>query len=215
MKVYHYHPTTGEFLNDSEADESPLEPGHFLIPQFATELAPPENIPLGKTAVFNSGAWSLVENHRGEVFWTPQGEQKVQEVLGPLPPGSLKQKPPEPPEKAKDLAWKLIKSERDRRIQQGGYKVGAKWYHSDTFSRTQQMGLVMLGANIPANTQWKTMDGSFVAMTQSLAGQIFAVAAQNDMAIFAAAEVHKSAMEASSDPASYDFSTGWPKAFGE
>lgn len=111
--------------------------------------------------------------------------------------------------------WEAIKAERDRRIQQGGYKVGAKWYHSDTFSRTQQMGLVMLGANIPANTQWKTMDGSFVAMTQSLAGQIFAVASQNDMAIFAAAEVHKSAMEASSDPASYDFSTGWPKAFGE
>ena len=119
------------------------------------------------------------------------------------------------PAAVKANKWNAIKAERDRRIQQGGYKVGAKWYHSDTFSRTQQTGLVMLGTNIPANTQWKTMDGSFIAMTQSLAGQIFAVAAQNDMAIFAAAEVHKSAMEASSDPASYDFSTGWPKAFGE
>ena len=111
--------------------------------------------------------------------------------------------------------WNAIKAERDRRIQQGGYKVGTKWFHSDTFSRTQQMGLLVLGANIPANTLWKTMDGSFVAVTQSLAGQIFAVAAQNDMAIFAAAETHKAAMEASADPASYDFSTGWPKAFGE
>ena len=111
--------------------------------------------------------------------------------------------------------WEAINGERDRRIQTGGYKVGAKWFHSDTFSRTQQMCLVMLGANIPANTLWKTMDGTTVTMTQALAGQIFATAAASDIAIFAAAETHKAAMEASADPASYDFSTGWPKVFGE
>lgn len=112
-------------------------------------------------------------------------------------------------------AWARIKAERDRRKSQGGIKIGAKWFHSDDASRIQQIGLVMMGAGIPVNTQWKTMDGSFVAMTQTLAEQIFQASAANDMAIFAAAEVHKSAMEASSDPASYDFSTGWPKAFGE
>ena len=111
--------------------------------------------------------------------------------------------------------WSSIKAERDRRIQVGGYKVGTKWFHSDTFSRTQQMGLVMMGASIPANTPWKTMDGSTVVMTQTLAGQIFGTAAASDIAIFAAAETHKAAMEASADPATYDFSTGWPKAFGE
>ena len=39
------------------------------------------------------------------------------------------------------------------------------------------MGLVMLGDNIPAGLQWKTMDGSFVVMTPSLAQQVFAAAA--------------------------------------
>lgn len=111
--------------------------------------------------------------------------------------------------------WELIKIERDRRIQSGGYKVGTKWFHSDTFSRTQQMGLVMLGGNIPANTPWKTMDGTTVTMTQTLAGQIFAAAAASDIAIFAAAETHKAAMEAAADPAAYDFSGGWPTVFGE
>lgn len=115
---------------------------------------------------------------------------------------------------AVSLAWSKIKSERDRRIQQGGYKVGTKWYHSDTFSRTQQMGLVMLGANLPAGVQWKTMDGTFITMTQTLAGQIFATAAASDMAVFVAAETHRVAMEASSDPATYDFSGGWPAMFG-
>lgn len=109
--------------------------------------------------------------------------------------------------------WTAIKAERDRRIQFGGYKVGEKWYHSDTFSRTQQMGLVMLGANIPPNTPWKTMDGSFEVMTPALAAQIFAAAAASDIAIFAAAEVHKAAMEASPEPAAYDFSAGWPNRY--
>lgn len=118
-------------------------------------------------------------------------------------------------EQAKAAKWDAIKAERDRRTEQGGYKVGTKWFHSDQKSRSQQLGLVLLGANIPANLQWKTMDGSFVTMTQQLAGQVLAAAAASDQAIFAAAEAHRQAMEASADPAAYDFSTGWPKVFGE
>lgn len=124
--------------------------------------------------------------------------------------------PPVPPlAQIKAMKWDAIKAERDRRIQSGGYKIGTKWFHSDTFSRTQQMGLVMLGAGIPANTPWKTMDGTTVTMTQTLAGQIFTTAAASDIAIFAAAETHRVAMEAAADPADYDFSGGWPKVFGE
>lgn len=110
--------------------------------------------------------------------------------------------------------WDAIKAERDRRTDQGGYKVGTKWYHSDQKSRSQQLGLVLLGANIPANLQWKTLDGSFITMTQTLAQQLLGAAAASDQAIFTAAETHKAAMEASADPASYNFSTGWPKGYG-
>lgn len=114
-----------------------------------------------------------------------------------------------------EAIWLKIKAERDRRIQNGGYNIGTKWYHSDTFSRTQQMGLVMMGANIPANTPWKTMDGSFVIMTQTLAGQIFGTAAASDIAIFTAAETHNAAMRASATPHTYNYLTGWPTAYGE
>jgi hypothetical protein len=114
-----------------------------------------------------------------------------------------------------DDMWLKIKAERDRRIQNGGYNVGTKWYHSDTFSRTQQMGLVMMGASIPANTPWKTMDGSFAVMTQTLAGQIFGTAAASDIAIFTAAETHNAAMRASATPHTYNYLTGWPTAYGE
>ena len=110
--------------------------------------------------------------------------------------------------------WEDIKRERDRRTQQGGYQVAGKWYHSDTFSRTQQMGLVMMGAGIPGGLQWKTMDGSFVTMTQTLAGQVFAAAAASDAAMFSHAEQIKAAMEA--DPVNFSLaSQTWPTVFGE
>ena len=110
--------------------------------------------------------------------------------------------------------WEDIKRERDRRTQQGGYQVAGKWYHSDTFSRTQQMGLVMMGAGIPGGLQWKTMDGSFVTMTQTLAGQVFAAAAASDAAMFSHAEQIKAVMEA--DPVNFSLaSQTWPTVFGE
>jgi hypothetical protein len=111
--------------------------------------------------------------------------------------------------------WELIKAERDRRTSTGGYKVGTDWFHSDTTSRIQQIGLVMMGAGIPANTYWKTMSGSFVVMTQTLAGQIFTAAATSDLTIFSVAEQKKAAMLASADPANYDYLTGWPLIYGE
>lgn len=114
----------------------------------------------------------------------------------------------------KATAWENIKAERNRR-KAGGVKVGAKWFHSDDASRIQQLALVMMGAGLPAGLQWKTMDGSFITMTPALAQQVFTGQAASDQAIFAVAEGHRVAMEASADPAAYDHSTGWPKVFGE
>jgi hypothetical protein len=121
----------------------------------------------------------------------------------------------DPPAPTAEEIWERIKARRDGLSENGGYQVGDKWFHSDQKSRSQQLGLVLLGASIPANLQWKTMDGSFVTMTQQLAGQVLAAAAASDQEIFAVAEAHRLAMEASADPAAYDYSTGWPTVFGE
>ena len=114
---------------------------------------------------------------------------------------------------AKAAAWGRIKMERDRRASLG-VKVGSHWFHSDPKSRTQQLGLVLIGANIPAGLQWKTLTTTpppvFVTMTPALAQNIVAATAANDAAIFTAAEQHRIALESSSDPENYDFSVGWP-----
>lgn len=114
---------------------------------------------------------------------------------------------------AREQKWEAIKAERDRR-KFLGVKVGSHWFHSDDSSRIQQLALAMMGSSIPAGLQWKTLTLSpppvFVEMTPALAQGIFQATAASDAAIFAAAETHRNAMEASADPSAYDFSTGWP-----
>lgn len=58
MQIYNYSSTTGEYIGESMASESPLEPGVFLIPANATAVAPP-NAQEGKTINFENGVWEL------------------------------------------------------------------------------------------------------------------------------------------------------------
>lgn len=117
-----------------------------------------------------------------------------------------------------EQVWESIKAERDRRAAMG-VKVGAHWFHSDQKSRTQQLGLVLLGQNIPQGLQWKTLTYTpppvFVTMTPALAIAIVQATAASDTAIFTAAEVHRMAMESSATPELYDYSTGWPTSIEE
>lgn len=140
-----------------------------------------------------------------EVGWLWDGEHFTP---APLPPLAQRQ----------EQAWEGIKAERERR-RVGGVKVGSHWFHSDDSSRIQQLALSMMGAGLPAGIQWKTLTLTpppvFVEMTPALAGQIFTAVAAWDQAVFAAAEVHRIAMEASAEPEAYDFTGGWPVAIWE
>jgi hypothetical protein len=115
---------------------------------------------------------------------------------------------------AKDMMWQQIKAHRDLR-QLSGFKLGDNWFHSDDSSRIKYLGLMMMGANIPQNLMWKTMQNTFVPMTQTLAAQIFGTIASFDSNTFIKAEQHKAAMQQSIDPLNYDYSSGWPLIFGE
>lgn len=102
-----------------------------------------------------------------------------------------------------------IKADRDRR--KGlGCPVGAHRFHSDDASRIQQLGLVMMGASMPAGIRWKVMDGGYADMTPTLAAQIFQAQAARDMALFAVCEQHIAAAALADDPLAYDYSAGWP-----
>lgn len=159
------------------------------------------------------------------------GGREWRMVAGPddLLPGEQysEDHPTFPVDAIREDKWFVIKAKRDA-IKAGGVKVGTKWYHSDETSRTQYIGLLrMADAAVAAggtgsttlqyggqDIQWKTMDGTFIKMTVQRANDVFNAVGGLDFTAFAAAETHKTAMEASADPASYDFAAGWPAIFG-
>lgn len=50
----------GLLLGDTVADESPLEPGVFLLPAGCTFTGPPANVPDGRWPRWNGSTWDLV-----------------------------------------------------------------------------------------------------------------------------------------------------------
>lgn len=123
----------------------------------------------------------------------------------------------------KATAWDAIKAKREQ-IKAGGVKVGTKWLHSDIESRVQHLGLKDKARDLLAaggaltdrlqvagsDIQWKTQNGTLIYITAQMAFDIVAAVGVLDALAHQNAEVHKVAMEASAEPAAYDFSTGWP-----
>lgn len=113
----------------------------------------------------------------------------------------------------RDAVWERVKQERQRR-RQSGVTAAGHWFHSDDTSRIQQLGLVMMGANIPAGLMWRTMDNGEVEMTQTLAMQIFQATAASDAAHFQVAKDIRAVIDASDNPESVDITAGWPASYG-
>lgn len=57
--VYQYN-QAGLFICETVADESPREPGIFLMPGNSTATAPPEKWPDDKWPRFNGKSWDLI-----------------------------------------------------------------------------------------------------------------------------------------------------------
>lgn len=74
MIIYLYHADTGAYLGEAVANESPLEPGEFLLPAFATFDAPPA-AGEREIACFVDDLWTVRPDWRGVPLWdTASGE---------------------------------------------------------------------------------------------------------------------------------------------
>lgn len=105
MNIYHYDRETGELLGIGQADESPEEPGVFLIPGHATAITPPAVVD-GYTRCFIDGVWTQVEDHRGKkIYLKLDGSELMVTVLGPIPNQYIDQAPTVPYPTWKNQKW--------------------------------------------------------------------------------------------------------------
>lgn len=116
----------------------------------------------------------------------------------------------------KTYVWNKIMAIRQK-VLEGGAKLSVngeiKWFNSDTFSRTQWLGMVVLGDNLPPNITWKTMDGSFVTLNPSLVKEVFTAIMTKEIMTFGNSAVLYNEVMTSSDPLSVDINKGWPESY--
>lgn len=102
MKIWNYHPTTGELLGSSAADPHPVIPGEWIIPAHATTIAPGGEQP-GRTWRFNDyRVWENIADCRGETWWEADAKDNIVSVTvdfigDPSHQGLTNVEPPAPP----------------------------------------------------------------------------------------------------------------------
>jgi hypothetical protein len=80
-QAYQYDPNTKEFINIVFAQESPLEPGVWLIPPNTTEMEPPE-VGQYQKQVFNktTNQWEIKPDYRNAKVYSTASENIGQEI---------------------------------------------------------------------------------------------------------------------------------------
>lgn len=112
MQIWNYHPVTGELVGHSFADPHPIEEGEWLIPAYATTTAPgaPQ---AGHAYQFVGNGWTIVADHRGEVWWKADAKLNTAPVVidfigDPALQGLTQVEPPAPPLVVS--AWQIRKA---------------------------------------------------------------------------------------------------------
>ena len=107
--VYQYDANTKEFINTVFAQESPLEPGVWLIPPNTTEIKPPE-VEQYQKQVFNTEAnqWEIKPDYRNAKVYSTVPENIGQEIkldLGQELVNATLIKPPKITKYYEELKW--------------------------------------------------------------------------------------------------------------
>ena len=84
-KTAYQFDAAGVFIGTTEADESPLEAGVFLLPARCTYIAPPDDLPADKWPRWNGFAWSLVNRPTTGTAEPENALAKLQAFLNAIP----------------------------------------------------------------------------------------------------------------------------------
>ena len=114
-------------------------------------------------------------------------------------------------ETQQDLMWERIKERRLHAITSGVYITSVdKNFHTDTISVTTYStvaGMIALDNYTPI--QWKTMDNTWVLLTEALFKELQTSMSNKTSANYMVAEQHKVNMLLLENPLEYDYTTNW------
>lgn len=220
----------GFYVCQTLADQDPVQPENWLLPAGCVEADPPE-ARSGFAARWQpeKKAWQYLPDHRGQTAYrTDNGQPETVQSAGELPAGLTFAPRPSPCHvwdgkawradkqavaalKAGQQAemWERIKARRHQATRSGVFvpSIG-KWFHNDDPARQQYTFLRTL-PKLPSPLPWKTMDNSFVEMTQALLDELSLKMIADEQTDFANAERHRAAMLKADHPLNYDYSDGW------
>ena len=71
MKIYSYHPETGEYTGEGQADLNPVSKEYDIVPAFATILKPP-SVATNQKAIFKDDKWTIATIPKEEPYAEPE-----------------------------------------------------------------------------------------------------------------------------------------------
>lgn len=166
-QVYLFDPTTREFTEPYEAQESPLSPGEFIVTEFHCEDAPPKTA-ADEASVRNAEntVWIVVPDFRRSTVYDSAGKIVVIDVLGPLPNGLSLSLPSDVQlSRKKDSKLIEIETERDKACVQNVVAGGYTW-QVDTRSQSlirDAIARSYRGKGLPP--VWRSADNVNVPLT--------------------------------------------------
>lgn len=164
MIYYSFDAKTGEYGGQRAAQIDPLETQMagsvvFTKPGILETDQPPPAVGPGQAAVWANG-WSVVEDRRGETWYSAEGEPiKIKDLGSPAASGLLAQQPVLPPTKSD------VDAERDRRM--GTFTFFGKEYDltGQSLANVQAAATLALSALIngaqPGDLRWADPDTDF------------------------------------------------------
>ena len=117
-------------------------------------------------------------------------------------------------EKRQEL-WEAVKAKREEVLTSGVYvKPLGKWFHTDgvtqlSYTRAKEY----FDIKHDSETQWKTMDGTFVALNKEKLNDVIVAIFEKSQEVYKIAEKHKHKIQTSVDLENYDVDAGWVETY--
>ena len=185
MRIYHYDPTTGEYLGEGNADPNPLEVGKFLLPAHATFESPPPEQP-SQRRIWDGLTWQYKNLPEPD----PRPEPSLEDAIA--------------------IKKSQIDAERDRRISRLEWG-GRTWDFDPESQRLILAEATYTTAGVrPDNGVWIDADNSPIRLTNSEFITFATAGREHYESLFFAAREHKDALLRLTSIAAVEAYPDWP-----